>query len=213
MVVVGSDVNSETKPLKNCTSGPGDSCQFRSAAHEYNGRDYCIFHAPLEASFKCSFHQLQAVIESQPDGPTLDLTGAVFPETKGTEYYRFTCESIARRCTFAPGVRITVDVSVDISHSECLGNFDALSVNTKIIAREVLFSGDVTVAGCQNADKVDFTESTVSGNFRISQLTAKMELRLDGMTLAHAPAISVDTSPAAMPQNSSIRRLKLLKTA
>ena len=33
------------------------------------------------------------------------------------------------------------------------------------------------------------------------------------MTLAFAPAIQVNAAPAAMPQNSSIRRLSLLKTA
>lgn len=201
-------------PTDQCASGPNNSCQFAGQAEVFphSGRYYCRFHAPAGAPLKWNFTQLQQIIEGWPDDRIIDLTGVIFPPTTGNEEYRLARDTIARQCTFEAGTRIQVGDSVDISDSACLGDFVLTWVNSKIIAHRVRFSRDTRIT-CVNASLVDLTDSIVSGHLQIDQLLPKVELRLIGVSLAYAPIIAINATPAAMPQNTSFQRMKLLKTA
>jgi hypothetical protein len=201
-------MTSGNEPPLRCTSGPDNSCQFNMGAQEYHGRSYCKFHAPLDAPFKCQFAQLQAFVGTQ--SRPIDMSGTVFPAATGNEEYRFNRDTIAQGCTFAAGVRLYVQDRLDISNSNFLGDANVVWVNSAIIARHVQFGGNATII-CVDANLVDLSDSKVSGHLRFERLRPAVEFHLDDAALAYAPDIVVDGTPQSMPQNSSLRRLRLSK--
>jgi hypothetical protein len=205
---------------QGCTSGPNGSCQFAASpaevnVHEYKGRYYCQAHAPSRASFRFGVPELSQYV-SRHQAEDINLWGVVFPLTGNPgfhpDFHLNASKSIdARNCTFDAGVVVHVQGVLDLTGSTCLGDFALEYAGNNLTAHEVRFGGDASIT-CTNAVRLDFTKSTVAGQFWLKNITETTEeLRMDGMTLALAPKISLTRK--SLPQDSSFRRLNLLKSA
>lgn len=191
-----------------CQWSPSSACQFidhTNAMIDFEGRDYCSFHLPLDSERKedsaVFVNRFRALVTAH----VTDLRGVVFPGTLGpapTARYDVYEDSNLQGCIYGPEVTLCVNnCHVDAANSTFTGAIDFLVNASSITCPNSTFLGDATFNVISTSGELDLSFSTFRAACRVAQIDGLRRLDFAGCTFAAAPTFGAKE----IPQRTSFR--------
>jgi hypothetical protein len=198
---------------RQCQWRSDEGCQFSTRQDkplvEYQGKQYCAWHLPLEAPNRPTIPQEELSREPNLRGVQFPAGHYVITGVPGAENARD-----MTRCRFAHGVSLGIGQRVSLDHSEFLGDTRVIShrlctAMLRHVTARAAFKVRAESSSSESAVRWSFAGAEFHGPVDFSKASFDEQVNLDGVTF-HAP---VNFDGSCFPQQTSAVGVKFKKGA